>query len=64
MLYIIIITSQNGVTALIVACTTGNTDTVKALLTHGAVVNHCEMVKDLEHEYYSQYTLNYSTWSY
>ena len=31
------------------ACDSGNTETAKILLDKGAVVDHCNKVKDLEH---------------
>ena len=39
---------QDGMTALIYACFYGNIN-VRMLLDHGAVIDHCNEVKDLEH---------------
>ena len=41
--------TQNGETALIIACDCGNTDIARMLLDHGAAIDHCDKVKDLEH---------------
>ena len=40
--------TQDGRTALMGACLFGNTDVARMLLDHGAVIDHCEKVKDLE----------------
>ena len=41
------------------ACNFGKTDSAKMLLDHGAVIDHCDKVKDLEHVYtYKQYNLS------
>ena len=40
--------TQAGKTALMCACGIGNTDVARILLDHGAVIDHCEKVKDLE----------------
>ena len=40
--------TQAGVTALIYACLYGNTDIARMLLDHGAVIDLCDKVKDLE----------------
>ena len=45
------------------ACTSGNTDTVTLLLAHGAVVDHRDKVKDLEHVHTHTLT-DCSMWSY
>ena len=41
--------TQNGRTALFYACLNGHTDTGRMLLDHGAVIDHCEKVNDLQH---------------
>ena len=33
------------------ACNFGKTDSAKMLLDHGAFIDHCDKVKDLEHVY-------------
>ena len=40
--------TQDGRTALFYACVYGNIDVARMLLDHGAVIDLCEKVKDLE----------------
>ena len=41
--------TQYEYTALMYACSYGNTETVEMLLAHGAIIDHREKVNDLEH---------------
>ena len=41
--------AQVGWTALIWACQYGHTVIARMLIDHGATVDHCDKVKDLEH---------------
>ena len=41
--------TQDETTPLMFACVFGSTATVRVLLDHGAKVDHCNNVRDLEH---------------
>ena len=54
--------TQDEETALIYACSSGNTETVEMLLAHGAILDHRDKVNDLEHVL--THSLTDSMWSY